>query len=115
MLPERPLLHPADAAAYAVPGFDTAALVAENTRLRGDLAAAESANEQLLHDLASLLMHASLDARVSVVLVARAAAGVPLPWCPTPGCKNTDREHAAPKGCVRHSGSGIPGARKEEA
>lgn len=114
-LPERPLLDPTSAAAYAVPGFDTAALVAENTRLRADLAAAEQSVDQLLHDIASLLMHASLDGRVSVVLIGRAAAGIPLPWCPTPGCKNFDHEHIAPRGCVRHSSSGIPGAQKEEA
>ena len=112
---ERPLLDPASAGAYAVPGFDTTALTVENERLRAELAAAEAANEQLIHDVMSLLMHASLDGRVSVVLVGRAAAGIPLPWCPTPGCRNFDREHVAPRGCVRFSSSGIPGALKEEA
>ena len=108
VLPERPLLDPASAAAYAVPGFDMARLVAENQRLRALVVETATAYEQLLHDLASLLMHASLDGRVSVVLVGRAAAGVPLPWCPTPGCLNFDRQHNAPNGCVRHGTSGVP-------
>ena len=113
-LPERPLLDPSAAAAYAVPGFDAAALIRENTRLRAELAETETAYYELLHDLSSLLMHASLDARVSVVLVGRAAAGAPLPWCPTPGCRNLDRDHVAPRGCVRYSSSGVPNAAKEE-
>lgn len=113
-LPERPFLDPASPAAYAVPGFDAQALVVENTRLRTALAETTTAYEILLHDIASLLMHASLDGRVSVALVGRAAAGIPLPWCPTPGCKNLDGQHTAPKGCVRYSTSGIPNAVKEE-
>lgn len=113
--PERPLLDPAAAAAYYVPGFDTARLAADNIRLRAALTEAVTAYDQLLHDIASLLMHASLDGRVSVVLIGRAAAGIPLPWCPTPGCRNTDRDHVAPRGCVRYSSSGIPNAAKEEA
>lgn len=115
LLPERPLLDPASAAAYAVPGFDAGQIVVENQQLRAALAETATAYDQLLHDIASLLMHASLDGRVSVVLIGRAAAGIPLPWCPTPGCRNTDREHTAPRGCVRHSTSGHPKAQKEEA
>lgn len=111
LLPERPLLDPTSAAAYAVPGFDSHALAVDNARLRAELAEATTAYEQLLHDVASLLMHASLDGRVSVVLIGRAAAGIPLPWCPTPGCKEiSNPEHQPGRGCVREAvnGSWVP-------
>lgn len=49
--------------------------------LRATTAEAEVARME--HDLMSLAMHASLDARVSVTLVARVAAGLGLPWA---GC-----------------------------